>query len=520
MPSDQPNVLFLMSDEHSFRCLTHCDESRGEPVDTPTFDRLASQGTNFDQTYCQMPLCTPSRLCMLTGREVRDCNAWRNSNVMPPDRTTLPAAFSEAGYDTSLVGKMHLGGSRQFVGFDDRPYGDLTGDTGHQWEPLERAGGRSTGDRTADAGVTEIPESQLQEYVTTRESLAWVREQEAASDDPWFLCASFSRPHFPLTAPRRYLRRYWDLNRDEPTDRLTDPKVEYEGDSTDHPMTEGAIEGFETENVSSRERQHARAAYFACVDFLDDIVGEFLAALDRDGTLEDTIVVYASDHGELAGEHGLWWKHTWHEAATRVPWFVQTPAHRRGDRDAATVETPTSLADLFPTLCGLAGVDVPDDLDGADLSNAVETGVEPDREPVFCDNLNPRWGVGTEFRLVRDGDYKYVAFRDAPELLFDLSEDPLEQENLAPDATGTDRQALERLRGVVAETMDFEAAASERERDSRLQSKYELSVETTSASGNCYLMPDGRVVDADEPLYDPTVVTAEPAMTYDDYENE
>jgi hypothetical protein len=105
-------------------------------------------------------------------------------------------------------------------------------------------------------------------------------------------------------------------------------------------------------------------------------------------------------------------------------------------------------------------------------------------------------------------------------LLFDLSEDPLEQENLAPDATGTDRQALERLRGVVAETMDFEAAASERERDSRLQSKYELSVETTSASGNCYLMPDGRVVDADEPLYDPTVVTAEPAMTYDDYENE
>jgi choline-sulfatase len=506
-----------MSDEHSFRCLSRCSDQRGEPVDTPTFDRLADQSANFDQTYCQMPLCTPSRLCMLTGREVRDCNAWDNRNVLPPDLTTLPEAFNDAGYDTSLVGKMHLGGNRKFGGFDDIPYGDLAERPGHQWEPLDRAGGAATGDRTADAGVTEIPESQLQEYVTTRESLSWIREQEAATDDPWFLCASFSRPHFPLTAPRRYLRRYWDVEDDEPRDRLTDPKVGYEGDTTDHPMTEGAVEGFEVEDIGSRQRQHARAAYFACVDFLDDIVGEFLAALERDGTLENTIIVYTSDHGELAGEHGLWWKHTWHEAATRVPWFVQTPDHRRGDGSGTTFETPTSLGDLFPTLCGLAGVETPSDLDGEDLSEAVETGVEPDRGPVFCDNLTQRWGEGTEFRAVREADYKYVGFRDAPELLFDLSEDPFEQENLAPDATGSDKEALVRLRETVAETMDFEAAAAERERDSWLEDEYELDVETASASENCYLMPDGTVVDADEPLYDPTVVTADPASTYDDY---
>jgi len=145
---------------------------------------------------------------MLTGREVRDCNAWDNSSVIPPDRTTLPEAFGEAGYDTSLVGKIHFGANGQFVRSDDRPYGDLTGGTGHQWEPLNRAGGRATGDRTASAGVTEIPESQLQEHVTTRESLSWIREQEAAGDEPWLFCISFSRPHFPLAAPGRYLRRY------------------------------------------------------------------------------------------------------------------------------------------------------------------------------------------------------------------------------------------------------------------------------------------------------------------------
>jgi len=521
MAENEPNVLFLLSDEHSFRCLSHADGERGEPVETPTFDRLARNGTNFDRTYCQMPLCTPSRLCMLTGREVRACNAWGNNCVLPPDCPTIPGAFSAVGYDTALVGKMHLGGSRQFVGFDDRPYGDLTGGTGHQWEPTHRTGGLSMLDRIRDAGVTEIPESQLQEYATTRESLAWIREREAESDDPWFLTASFSRPHFPLTAPRRYLNRYWDVDANEPRDRLTEPKVGREGDTTDHPMTQGAIEGFRTDEIGETERQRARASYFACVDFLDDIVGEFLATLERDGLLEDTVVVYASDHGELAGEHGLWWKHTWHEAATRVPFIVETPGHRRGEHEPATVETPTSLADLFPTLCGLAGVDAPADLDGTDLSTAVETGVEPDRGPVVCDNLIPRWGAGTEFRMVRDGDYKYIQFRDAPDLLFDLAADPLEQTNLAREASGSDVSGahaaeLDRLRTVANETMDFEAAATERER-ATLEDDYALEAQTPSPSGNCYLRADGRVVDADEPLYDPDVVVDDPESAFADY---
>lgn len=517
MSDRRPNVLFLLSDEHSFRCFSSCVDERGEPVETPTFDRLAGTGTNFDQAYCQMPLCTPSRLCMLTGREVRRCNGWDNDNVLPADCPTIPETFGEAGYDTCLVGKMHLGGNRQFVGFDDRPYGDLTGGTNHQWEPLDRGGGRKIRDRTRDAGVTEIPESYLQEYVATRESLAWIREQEANNDDPWFLNVSFSRPHFPLTAPRRYFERYWDVERDEPTDLLTEPKVGFEGDTTDHPMSVGAREGFRTAEIGQREGQRARAGYFACVDFLDDVVGEFLATLERDGFLKNTVVVYAADHGELAGEHGLWWKHTWHEAATRVPFFVQTPGHRAGEHESATVETPVSLADLFPTLCAIVDVDAPDGLDGLDLSTAIETGVEPNRGPVVCDNLVPRWGEGTEFRIAREGEYKYVQFRDAPDLLFDLSADPLEQRNLAADASGADREALNRLRTFVDESIDFDAAEAERERDSRLQEKYALDAETLSPSGSCYLLSDGTVVDADTPLYDPAVVVADPETSFDDY---
>jgi choline-sulfatase len=517
MPDERPNVLLLCSDEHSFRCLGHRDAG-GEPTATPTFDRLAREGTNFETAYCQMPLCTPSRLCMLTGRDVVGAEAWGNSAPIPADRPTIPGVLSEAGYDTSLVGKMHLGWDRQFAGFDDRPYGDLTGQTGHQWEPLARNGGRSIGDRIADAGVTEIPESHLQEYTVLRESLAWIRDQEHDSDDPWFLTASFSRPHFPLTAPRRYVERYWDTDADEPTDRLTEPPVGRSGDTAEHPMTVGAVEGFETADVDWHDAMRARACYFAAVEFLDAILGELLATMERDGLLENTVVIYTSDHGELAGEHGLWWKHTWHEAATRVPLFVETPAHRAGDATTADVTAPVSLADLFPTIAGLTGVEAPADLDGVDLSATIDAGTAPDRGPVFCDNPMDRWGEGTEFRVVRDGRYKYVGFRDAPELLFDVEADPMEQTNLAPDASGEDAAALERLRDVVAETIDFEAvrrAATDIHEDADL-----LDVENeVTGSGNCYFL-NGQVVDADVALYDPRVIVEDPEQAYADYPTE
>jgi len=510
---DRPNVLFLFSDEHSFRCLGRHDD--GEPVATPALDGLADGGTELTDAYCPMPLCTPSRLCTLTGREVRAAGAWGNSRVLSPDRPTLPGRLSDAGYETCLVGKMHLGGSRQYVGFDHRPYGDLTGATGHQWEPLDREGGRSIGDRIGDAGVTEIPESQLQEEVTVRESLAWIREHEHASDDPWFLTASFSRPHFPLTAPRRYVERFWDLDADAPTDRLTEPRVGRTGDAAEHPMTVGAVEGFETGSIDPHAQQRARACYFACVEYLDDLLGRFLAELEREGLLEDTVVVYGSDHGELAGEHGLWWKHTWHEAAARVPLIVRTPAQRAGDAATADLSTPATLLDVFPTVCGLAGVDAPADLDGVDLSTAIETGTEPDRGPVVCDNPTDRWGDGTEFRAVRDGRYKYVAFRNAPELLFDLDADPLEQDDLSDDPDGAAAEALERLREYVQRTMDFDAVARERAADD-LHERYPLDVDEPVGSGNCYVV-DGRVVDADAPLYRPHVVTDDPAAAFADH---
>lgn len=524
--STPPNVLLLLSDEHNFRYLGRRQLSEGgEPIDTPTLDRLASHATDFSQTYCQSPLCTPSRLSLLTGREPQRCGAWTNNSMLPPGLSTLPGTFSDAGYETCLVGKMHLGGNRQFCGFDNRPYGDLTGKTGHQVDPIssvapERKHGGVVQNspmledplrsRTRDVGVTEIPESQLQERNVVSETISFLREQTHANpDQPWFTCASFSRPHFPLTAPRRHFERFWP-------DGVSSPPVEREGDTAHHPFTEAVVAGFRTDEIDRRECQRARAAYFACVAYLDELLGDFLRTLRADDLLENTIVVYTSDHGELAGEHGLWWKHTWHEAATRVPLFIQTPAQRTNGSDAYEISTPTSLIDLFPTLCGLAGIEPPDGLDGMDLSGAVTTGSEPDRGPVFSDNFIPRWGDGTEFRVVRDDRYKYVHFRELPDLLFDVEADPTELVNLLPEASGEIEEAAACLRSIATDSVDFEQCDERRAADMRRQAEHELVI-PKGTNGNVYHLPDGRIVDAETMLYKPDVLTDTPEEAFRDW---
>ena len=522
MTTDRPNVLFLMSDEHNHRFAGYVDDQTGEPVETPTLDRLAEHAARFTDAYCPMPLCAPSRKCMLTGQEQFHADAWGNQAMMEPERETLPGTLADGGYETCLVGKMHFNGDRQFNGFEHRPYGDLTGhgiqQPGHQPDPInpERLGTNARrqaidiGTRIPNAGVTEIPESQLQEWTVVRESLTWLRER--ADDGPWFLTASFSRPHFPLTAPRRHVERYWDLEADEPTDRLTDPPVGGDSDAAVHPFSERKRKRDQIESFDPKTLRRARAAYFACVDFLDEVLGEFLQTVDAEGFLDDTIVVYTSDHGDLAGEHDLWWKGSFHEGATRVPLLVQTPAHRTGQCDPARIETPVSLIDLYPTLCGLTGQTPPTDLDGQDLSATVETGEEPDRGPVFCDHL-------PDFRAVRDGRYKYVKFGNGDrELLFDLETDLFERENLAADATGDDAVALDHLRDVVAETADFGAVENRQRRTRARVEDHRLGI--PPGTGNAYVMPDGRLVDAGTPLYKSDVLAADPSVVFEDWPGE
>jgi len=534
VPSDptHPNILFLLSDEHAFRYLSFLTREEGEPVRTPTLDGLARRGTFLENAYCQMPLCTPSRICMLTGRDQEKCGAWGNNAVFPPDIPTLPGHLArEAGYETALIGKMHFGGSRQFNGFRLRPYGDYaTVNAGHQPDPLRVAGtdeaaweevGRGQGGRMGRgagrgegmmrrirlAGPTTLPESFLQEHIVARESTALLREhRHRAPHQPLLLCASFSRPHFPWTAPRRYWDRFWP-------EGATPPRVGRTGDAADHPFVAGHRKRFQTEDVTPEEIHRARAAYMACVEYLDEILGDFLTTIERDGLLDNTIVVYTTDHGEMGGEHGLFYKNTYHEAASHVPFIVQTPEQRRGEAKPLRVKTPVSLGDLFPTLCGLADVAAPVDVDGVDLSGAIRSGdTAPPRKPVISQSvLGP-----LAWRMLRRGDHKYVTFANPhfPDLLFDVTHDPDEQHNLAPDPAHA--ALLAELRATCLAGFDFEEVQLRAERErADLQARFPRRY--TGHTPNQLLLPDGRLVEGDAALYLPTVVSDNPAALFDDW---
>jgi len=516
----QPNILLLFSDEHSYRFMGHVPpEDGGEPAWTPTFDNLAAGGTVFTDAYCQMPLCTPSRISMLTGREVRRCGAWNNGSVLRPELPTIPRTLAEAGYETCLVGKMHLGGSLQFAGFRHRPYGDLTGKTGHQREPIGSPEANTMRMRTVGAGITGIPESLIQDEIVTHETVAFLREhQHAHPDQPWFLCASFSRPHFPLTAPRRHFERYWPNG-------VTEPKVGPTGDAYYHPMSIGMRRGFQAEAISHDEMMRARAAYFACVSYLDEVIGDLFLRLERDGLLENTIIVYTTDHGEMAGEHGVWWKNGWYEGCTRVPLIISLPdkartfygEQRNGEYPHHTCRTPVGFVDVFPTLCALAGVEPPEGLGGANLSTTVRGESPAPERPVFCDALTPRWGKGTEFRMIRWQHYKYVRFREALPLFFNLKTDPGEQHNLVDTASGADKDALEKLQTLAENSIDFDVAEQERlERDGNLRQQYPQGL--PPSTGNLYLMPSGRLVNADDVLYQPTVISESAVDAFADWQ--
>ena len=249
--------------------------------------------------------------------------------------------------------------------------------------------------------------------MTAQETVAWVREAEASGTgalgtpstgasngegSPWFALASFSRPHFPLTAPRRWIDHSTRIG-------VRPPAVPAGGDAWEHPMSVGMRRGFQADAMDAAETERARIGYAACVSYLDEVIGDLIARLDATGALDNTVIVYTSDHGEMAGEHGVWWKNGWYEGCTRVPLIVSLPEQRQGARPATRSRTPVGQINLFPTLCALAGVEAPDDLDGVDVSAAVRGESEPPDRPIMCDALTPRWGPGTEFRMLR---YKQI----------------------------------------------------------------------------------------------------------------
>lgn len=301
-------------------------------------------------------------------------------------------------------------------GFQFRPYGDLLPNRfcGHQPDPIssakDQAWTRHDIGHFPFAGPSEIPDELLQERIVTREALRFI---EAHQDQPWFVCASYSRPHHPLTAPKRWFDRYQS---DGPQ---LHPLPEGFPDRL-HPHDRFIIEDFRLAEFTEAERRRGLAAYYASVSFLDECIGDLLDGLERQGLLDNAIVVYTSDHGDLASEHGLWWKRSYYDGSSAVPLLIRVPGGRH-----VHVSGIVELLDLFPTLCDLCALPTPDCLDGESLSP--QSG---ERRKDFArsdDIARPE----TSFRMIRTPRWKYVEFPEYPPVLFDMANDPGEERNIA-----------------------------------------------------------------------------------------
>lgn len=400
------NILLIVADELQTAALS----AYGGRVDTPAIDRLARHGIAFDRAYCNAPVCTPSRYSMLAGRYPWSMRAYHNQSPTPASFPSIAAMLSGRGYETVAIGKMHFKGAEQMWGYESRPYGDFGG-LSHQPDPLSTAPGLSF---VAAAGPADIAEPDMHDVIVGDLGCAYLREVAG----PFFLHLSFNFPHYPLRPPRRLFDKYYP-------DRANLPRLPNPPDHENPWMVQRRAvyrELLGDGTFTAEQIRRARAAYYGCIELVDEQIGRVLDGLDARGLAEDTLVVFTADHGEMLGERGTWEKNCFYEESVRVPLIVRLPG-ATGRRVTDIVE----LVDLFPTVAELTGSEVAG-LDGESLLPLLGfPGTR--RKDHAISELAPTYIEGIA-RMVRRGRWKYIAYDNGPPSLFDLVADPDELHDL------------------------------------------------------------------------------------------
>ncbi|MFH1377166.1 MAG: sulfatase-like hydrolase/transferase [Planctomycetota bacterium] len=428
---EQPNILIIMSDEHRW----DYSQFNGDPVvQTPHLDRLAQSGVNFTNAYCNSPLCSPSRQSFMAGLYPYRIGLWNNTSSMPESTATWAHALSAAGYETMLCGKMHFNGFQKMYGFDRRPVleGNNNGDvfyswgirTTHDWtQPLKPC--RSGPKDITQAGI-DVPERQpiFQHDARIVNGTIDILKEKAAQPDgkPWALCCSTVLPHPPFTARKDLYEKYRGRS-----SKPFNPFGEGLG-ACDRSLRE--YYNLASNAYTLEDLQVLRDAYYGLIEEFDEYVGQVLDMLETTGLAKNTIVIYVSDHGEMAGDFGMIGKVTLRESSVRIPMIVRYPGR---SKPGTTCDTPVSLVDIYPTLLDIAGTTLPAPLklDGNSLIPLID-GRTADFKggSVFCEFEGEGWNHPRA--MLRDGDFKYIHYHtDAPEL-YNLAIDPQETTNLAP----------------------------------------------------------------------------------------
>ena len=438
------NILIVMADQLN-PFAVGCYGSQA--ARTPNIDRLASEGIRFDAAYCNSPLCTPARYAFMTGRYVSRCGGYDNAAYLPSTVATFAHYLRMMGYRTALSGKMHFIGPDQLHGFEERHTTDIyPADFGWvpDWtRPDERIDlWYHNMSSVVQAGVAATTSQLAFDEETGTQALRAIHDHARGVDErPLCLVASFTHPHDPYAAPKRF----WDLYEDAdiPMPRVPRPAP---ADNDPHSLRLEKVIARDAVDVTDDDVKRARRGYFANTSYIDHWLGRLRDGLEECGLAEDTTVLFLSDHGDMLGERGLWYKMSFYEWSLRIPMIL----HRPGKAGGKKVAAPVSQVDVLPTLLRLAseatGAAIPeavDPLDGRDLIDIAEND-KGGAGLTIAEYLGE--GTGQPMLMIRDGQWKYTCCPGDPEQLFDLAADPFELNDLAEDVAQADRIGAMRAR--------------------------------------------------------------------------
>lgn len=440
----KPNILFIVSDEHRFDVAGY----RGHKyVATPNIDRLAGEGVRFDNHYCQHPLCVPSRMSLITSQYPYVHGTIEN--IVPHKKTTLVDYLGgKLGYRTFLSGKSHMI-TKPFQTVYDHANLEQHLDQ-EMWEERKKAHLEYKAHYNGAHGLAVEINSLYREYPLREELFEEMLFNKLAfqilnkeRERPFFLWLSFLRPHMPWTPPKRFYDKYKDLSPPAPSppsrellDKL--PLLKR------HETEEKGID-----RLTQTEITNSLKAYYACVEFMDHCVGVALNMLDSLGLAQETIVVYTSDHGEMLGEHGTFFKRCFYEPSVHVPCIIRFPGRIPA---GIVVNRITEGIDLFPTLLDYAGMG----RQGMEQGTSLRPLIERPSHALWKDEaFSETKGYSDLWRgyMIRKDQWKYCYYPGDREELFDLESDPLEQSNLIGEPgygrlTGVLREKLRRRFGI------------------------------------------------------------------------
>ncbi|MDP7061692.1 MAG: arylsulfatase [Planctomycetota bacterium] len=447
----QPNIIFIMADQMRADFLGCADNAS---VHSPNLDRIAAEGAHFRRAYSSTPSCTPARAAVLTGQAPWNHGMLGYSKVAERYSKELPRLMESAGYFSWAIGKNHFHPQRNTHGYRGVEL-DESGrvqDSGfvsdyRQW--FARVAPKQDPDATG-IGWNEYP---AKAYVLDEKlhPTTWTGDRAVAflqdykKDQPFFLKVSFARPHSPYDPPQRFLDAV-DIQ-DVPDFALGAWSEAANGNFRNPDKLSAA-----RNNLGKAVTMESRRAYAANIAFIDEQVGRILASLEQRELLEDTLIIFTSDHGDMLGDHHLWRKTYAYEGSAGIPmlmrWGSKTLEAPRGQNRDELVE----LRDLLPTFLDAAGAKIPDSVDGRSLLDPVSGRGEGWRDRLDLEHSRCYW-AGNKWTALVSARWKYIFHaHDGSEQLFDLVNDPKEQNDLA---TREDHQVvLEVWRGRMANHLE------------------------------------------------------------------